>query len=269
MIRSLYSGVTGLRNHQTRMDVISNNIANVNTTGFKGGRVNFQDMFNQTMRYATPPTDTTGSVNPVQIGLGMMVASISTNPLQGALQNTGRVLDMAIQGEGYFIIKQGLDADDSFYSRDGVLNIDSEGYLVNSNGFYVCDSDGEAINLYADLGDEGIDSLIISDLGQIFVNNEELAQRIGLATFNNPSGLERAGLNLFREGLASGEPVPGIAGEGELFTTRIASGFVEMSNVDLSEEFTNMIVTQRGYQANSRVITVSDSLLEELINLKR
>lgn len=271
MIRSLYSGISGMRNHQIRMDVIGNNIANVNTTGFKSSRVNFQDMISQTIRSASPPNDTvgTGSVNPSQVGLGMMVASISPNLQQGALQSTGRILDIAIQGEGFFMIKKTEDANEekAFYSREGIFFIDTDGRLVNSNGYFVCGDDGEIID---DL--VNINSITISDTGQIFINGEDdPIATIGVAFFSNPSGLSKAGQNLYQATVAAGEVDFGIAGEEgtTIEFSRLSSGFLEMSNVDLTEEFTNMITTQRGYQANARTITVSDSLLEELINLKR
>lgn len=265
MIRSLYSGVSGMRNHQVRMDVIGNNIANVNTTAFKSSRVNFQDIISQTIRSASPSTGDTGSVNPAQVGLGMMVASISPNLQQGALQNTGRILDVAIQGEGFFMIKKSDAADETFYTREGILFIDDNNDLVNSNGYYVCDSAGDKINMGAD----PVTTITISDLGEIFVNNGETpVGQIGLASFPNPTGLEKVGQNLYQSSPASGDAEEGYAGV-DLQNSRINSGVLEMSNVDLTEEFTNMITTQRGYQANARTITVSDSLLEELINLKR
>lgn len=135
MMRSLYAGVSGLQNHQTRMDVVGNNIANVNTTGFKRGRVNFQDMISQSMSGAAKPTDEIGGVNPKQVGLGMMVATIDTIHTQGAFQTTGVNTDLAISGEGFFILK---DGDQSFYTRAGVFGLDKNGVLVNpANGLKV------------------------------------------------------------------------------------------------------------------------------------
>jgi len=128
MMRSLYSGVSGLQNHQVRMDVIGNNIANVNTTGFKKGRVNFQDMISQTLSGAARPTEEKGGVNPKQVGLGMVIASIDTIHTQGSLQTTGNNLDMGISGNGFFILK---DGDKSFYTRAGAFGLDKNGLLVN------------------------------------------------------------------------------------------------------------------------------------------
>lgn len=277
MIRSLYAAVSGLRNHQIRMDVIANNVANVNTTGFKSSRANFQDVLSQTLRAAGDAGEGFGATNPAQVGLGMSLAGISMNFAQGALQNTGRTLDVAIQGNGFFVIKKLAEEEMHYVTREGVFFIDNEGYLVNSNGYFVCKEDGDVIQVASDPAT--IESIAITDTGKIIVNGSEVAT-IGLAFFPNPEGLEKVGQNLYRATPASGgyDPDAGvssaninIAGTADtpLANTRLASGYLEMSNVDLSEEFTNMITTQRGYQANARVITVSDTLLEELVNLKR
>ncbi|MCL6558643.1 MAG: flagellar hook-basal body complex protein [Firmicutes bacterium] len=272
MLRSLFSGASGLRAHQVRMDVIGNNIANVNTTGFKSSRANFQDLLSQTLRSPLGATTTAGSINPAQVGIGVMVAGINTKMDQGGLQMTGRTLDLAIQGNGFFIIKKnsGDPDENAFYTREGIFYTSFDGssyYLVNSNGYFVCDSSGQPINL----GSDPIETINISDTGDIIINGTAITQRIALATFPNTGGLERVGQNLFRETPASGEHSydnPGDTGT-RVTNSRINSGYLEMSNVDLSEEFTNMITTQRGFQANARVITVSDTLLQELVDLKR
>ena len=135
MMRSLYSGVSGMQNHQTRLDVIGNNVANVNTTGFKRGRVNFQDMISQQLSGAASPTNEIGGVNPKEVGLGVMTASIDTIFTQGNLQSTGVSTDVAIQGNGFFVLKNG---EESFYTRAGSFGLDSEGSLVNpANGMRV------------------------------------------------------------------------------------------------------------------------------------
>jgi flagellar hook protein FlgE len=135
MMRSLWAGVSGLTNHQTRMDVLGNNIANVNTTGFKKGRVTFQDMLSQTLSGAAKPTEEVGGVNPQQVGLGMMVSTIDTIHIQGALQSTGVMTDVALQGNGFFILNQG---EKSFYTRNGAFGLDQNGLLVNpANGMRV------------------------------------------------------------------------------------------------------------------------------------
>lgn len=135
MIRSLYSGISGMRNHQIRMDVVGNNIANVNTTGFKAGRVNFQDALSQTIRSGGD------GANPAQVGSGMSVGSISNNFSQGPKQSTGRTLDMAIDGNGFFVVKD--SANNEYYTREGIFFMDDEGYLVNGDGLRVQSSQGD------------------------------------------------------------------------------------------------------------------------------
>ncbi|MFX4261948.1 flagellar hook-basal body complex protein [Pelotomaculum propionicicum] len=267
MIRSLYSGVSGMKNHQIRMDVIGNNIANVNTSGFKSGRANFQDTLYQLIRSASAGTASAlGGINPSQVGLGMSVSSITSNMGQGNMQSTGRTLDLAIQGNGWFAVSQD-GGTTQYFTREGIFYIDDVGNLVNSNGYCLLDDNGEPINL----GTDGVATLNISQAGVI--TGTDLAGAnlapviIGLAMFPNQEGLERVGQNLFRESAASGVPVVGVPGAGGYGT--INSCYLEMSNVDLTEEFTNMIITQRGYQANARTITTSDEMLEELLNVKR
>lgn len=278
MLRSLYSGVSGMRNHQIRMDTIGNNIANVNTTGYKTARCNFQDLISQNLRSASGNTAAgTGGVNPSQVGLGMTVSGIANNMQQGALQTTGRILDLAIQGNGYFIIAKnsaddiGTDPELGFYTREGIFYVDNEGYLVNSNGYFVCDDAGTAIQVSSDPGT--ISTLSISDTGLITVTDSTGTNtfQIGLASFPNDTGLVKAGQNLYQASPASGVAALGIAGTANtaVVNSRINSGYLEMSNVDLTDEFVNMITTQRGYQANARTITTSDQMLMELLELKR
>ena len=442
MMRSLFSGVSGLQNHQTRMDVIGNNISNVNTYGFKKGRVTFQDMLSQTMTGAAKPTDTKGGVNPQQVGLGMMIASIDTIHTQGSLQVTGVNTDVAILGEGFFIQRKG---EEMLYSRSGAFSIDADGKFVNpANGnvvqgwmsqvndvgesiintaagvediiiplkakdparatqntsFYcnlqksgnthqsditVYDETGiprqlratfnrneDVINqwtvtmdvpdategsVYTNAGagavgtgntftltfdDQGgivsvadaaggtltdggltpsvtftypgtagevtqtlnifmgsangfdgitqfespsttkaieqdgytmgeMQSFSIDDRGEItgvFTNgNRKALAQLGLAKFTNAGGLEKRGDSTFAESNNSG--AADIGGAGIQGRGSMKAGALEMSNVDLSEQFTDMIVTQRGFQSNARTITTSDQMIQEIIGLKR
>jgi len=410
MMRSMFSGVTGLRNHQIKMDVIGNNIANVNTVGFKKSRVTFQDTLSQTMCGASSPQGNRGGTNPMQVGLGMTIASIDTIHSPSSAESTGNMTDMAIEGEGYFIL-QG-DGLDQYYTRAGNFGFDTNGNLINTaNGlkvlgwqtsdfrvpddkspqdigpiqirkgmmvpaeattevyfsknlnaetpdgesyslpFKVYDSLGCAHNLtitftksdnntwdYEITSDDGsignntgtinfapdgeyvsgnpVDNITLTPatgadeisfsmdfssvtqyaketnidmtyqngysagtltgittdtsgvITGIFDNGRSwpLAQ-VAIANFDNPAGLIKAGQNMYRSSNNSGEAQIGESGTGSRGT--IAPGYLEMSNVDLSEEFTQMIVTQRGFQANSRIITASDEMLQELINIKR
>ncbi|MBC8590296.1 flagellar basal-body rod protein FlgF [Wansuia hejianensis] len=299
MLRSLYAGVSGMRSFQTKMDVISNNIANVNTTGFKSGRVKFQDMLSQTVANAQGPTaNGLGGVNPQQVGLGVKVGSIDTIMTGGPLQPTNRDLDFAMEGEGFFILRDAGGT--NFYTRDGAFFTDHEGNLVNASGLlvmgYLPDGgigtgdknpptdpqnatlqkltipyNGDQVGLDADYE---LQDFTIDATGKIIgvYSNGDMAETatlgyLAVSKFNNPEGLEKAGNNNYIRSNNSGEPENGLAGEAGFGYIR--QGFLEMSNVDLANEFTEMIVTSRAYQANSRSITTSDEMLMELINLKR
>ncbi len=435
MQRSLFSAVSGLRNHQTRMDVIGNNIANVNTTAFKTGRATFKESFSQVLTGATRPVAGQGGINPLEVGMGMQLASIDTIFTQGNLETTGVTTDMAVQGNSFFVVGQG--SNQSFFTRAGNFQLDADGRLVSpTNGFVVqgrmatngvlggaltdiklpagqtapakattqaglsgnldssaplivaadpakptdaelaapenvgsvtqtskgvydslgvkhditlvawkvasnkwdirvdlsslngggtpstfgpgslmFKSDGTldvasstipaikfkpagnaadvSIKLDPGMGATGItsfatgNSALIRDqdgytagsLQRITVGrdgtivgsfsngtNQALAQ-VALASFNNPEGMERAGDNMYTVSANSGSPVIGYSGRETSST--IASGALEMSNVDLAQEFTEMIITQRGFQANGKMITTSDDMLQELVNLKR
>lgn len=262
MLRSMYSGISGLKNFQTKLDVIGNNVANVNTYGFKKGRTTFSDQISQTIAGATAP-GTRGGVNAKQVGLGASLASIDTIATQGSMQNTGRTLDLAISGNGYFQVTDGTN---TYYTRAGNFYLDSAGTLVNSEGLKLVGTaaikDIPATATSLSIGADGNITYIAS--GDTTPTN---AGQIQLATFPNPEGLTKAGSNLFKESPNSGtitKTTPGAGGGGT-----VQSGFLEMSNVDLSEEFTEMIVAQRAFQSNTKIITTSDEILQELVNLKR
>ncbi len=266
MLRSMYSGISGMKNFQTKLDVIGNNIANVNTFGFKKGRVTFKDMISQTVAGATAPNEDTtrGGINGKQVGLGSQIAAIDTVHTGGNLQSTGRTLDLAISGDGYFVL-QAEDGSER-YTRAGNFYLDSEGYLVNSDGYFVVVEDSD---LPIDL--EEASNLSVGKDGMIYVTGDdnEVVEvgTIKLAKFPNADGLQKQGSNLFINTANSGEPTYNV--DGDAIFGDIESGMLEMSNVDLSEEFTEMIVAQRGFQANTRIITTSDEILQELVNLKR
>jgi flagellar hook protein FlgE len=405
----MFAGVSGLRNHQTRMDVIGNNIANVNTVGYKTSRVTFQDALSQTLRGATAPQNNRGGINPQQVGLGVSLSSIDVLHTPGNLQTTGVNTDLALQGNGFFILGDGAQR---YYTRAGNFSMETSGELVYSNGLqlqgWMADNSGNIntngqiqgitlpinstidpkataemtltgnlnsavaagdsfvrnVEIYDSLGNshvleitftktadnewdytvtpdtgstltsgdtgtitfdpanghlnsggpinlnfnpgggaaggQGIaidistitqqqadestiayeqngyemgylDSFKIDSAGTVigvFTNGltKNIAQ-IAVANFANPAGLEKMGETMFRVSSNSGTAQinpSGVGGSGG-----ITPGTLEMSNVDLSQEFTDMIVTQRGFQANSRIITTSDEMLQELVNLKR
>lgn len=313
MLRSMYSGISGLKNFQTKLDVIGNNIANVNTYGFKKGRVIFKDLMSQTQAGASGPSLTAGGTNPQQVGLGSSLATIDTIHGSGSRQTTGRVLDIAVEGEGFFMVAKynpdgdgesvaGENFDSVAYTRAGNFYMDEQGFLVDASGNYVVgiqgwegaaeddvdlplvEDAGTALDYESEEWDElqtGVtgtririptdaQSMSISSDGKVtFVDSEGLkfAGQIVMAKFPNAEGLTKEGNNYFQESANSGAVQIGV---GNTFGIgKAVSGALEMSNVDLSEEFTEMIVAQRGFQANTRIITTSDEILQELVNLKR
>lgn len=290
----MYSGIAGMKGFQTQLDVVGNNIANVNTSGYKKGRVTFQDMMSQTVQGASAPTDVRGGINAQQVGLGSSIGAIDNIHTQGNRQTTNRVLDLALEGDGMFVFGNNITADPAVgattdvdlngdvnlsYSRAGNMYLDQNGYVVNAQGQYLLgENSGGATGLIRI--PEGAASFSIQGNGVVNYIDEtgqtEVAGQIQVAKFSNPGGLEKIGNNMYRASVNDGmiEDVPG-SGLPELIepetegTATIVSGSLEMSNVDLAEEFTNMIVSQRGFQANTRIITTSDEILQELVNLKR
>lgn len=280
MMRSLYSGVTGLRNHQTKMDVIGNNIANVNTVGYKASRVVFQDIYSQTIQPASGASANSGGKNPQQIGLGMQLATIDVLHTKSTAQYTGSTLDLSIEGDGYFTVSNDGQLT---YTRAGNLYTDTNSNLVNANGAFVqgfevntdgtlvLDAAGDPIfeNIFID---PNYYDVSINSNGQVVgldkaTNDSHVIGQLSLASFNNNSALEKVGQNTYRSTINSGDAVfntPGTGGTGA-----INPGTLEMSNVDLTNEFADMIVTQRGFQANSRIITTTDEMLEEVVNMVR
>jgi flagellar hook protein FlgE len=392
MLRSLFSGISGLRSHQQMMDVTGNNIANVNTAGFKSSQATFQDTLSQLINSAGAPQGGRGGSNPAQIGLGVRLGGISTNFTQGAQQTTGRTTDLMIQGDGFFVVN---DGNEQLFTRSGNFSFDATGRLVTNTGaavqgwqavngvintnaaatgvrlpmgtvlpptattsatfsgnlpsnaadpttvttsMPVYDASGTATNLDVTLAfSAGVWNVSVDDnngntagpspitftngavsaggtiavggmtvdlstltnfagpastvapqdqngsaMGElqaftigpdgtlvgVFSNGlkEPLAQ-LALANFNNPTGLEKAGNSTFRTTVNSGQVQLGMAGTGG--RGLLQGQALEMSNVDLAQEFTNLVIAQRGFQANSRVITASDELLQDLVNLKR
>lgn len=393
MLRSLYSGISGLRAHQTMLDVTGNNIANVNTTGFKASSTQFQDTLSQMTQGASGPQTASGGSNPAQIGLGVRVGGVSTTFSQGSSQNTGRGTDMMISGEGFFVTSKGGQ---QLFTRAGAFNVDAAGQLVSPDGgilqgwaatngvvatgapvsgialnpntmvaatattlvgldgslpsdaadgttlervarvydgtgaernltltftkagnaWDVVGTDGAAtanmrlnqapngtltpappggpfsvggigVDLSKITASAGMSSVLVSSqngsaagklesytlggdgslIGSFSNGAKQVLAKIALAKFTNPAGLEKSGGSSYAATANSGAVQFGAAGDAGIGT--LSSGTLEMSNVDLSQEFTNLIVAQRGFQANARIITTSDEVLQELGNLKR
>ncbi len=267
MMRSMFAGVSGLRSHQTMMDVIGDNIANVNSSGYKASRVVFQDTLSQVIRDGSVATGQGGAINPQQVGLGVKLNAVDAVVTQGALQSTGRPSDLAIQGNGYFALR--LVDGSTAYTRSGSFSLDPQGRLVDPAGGLVLAPGGEPLQINA----QNIRSFSISPDGDVNVVRADgtaaVAGKVGLAVFENPAGLIKAGDGRLRWSAPASPTPPAIVAPGSNGTGSLYAGALEMSNVDLAQEFTNMIIAQRGFQANSKIISTSDELLQEVVNIKR
>jgi flagellar hook protein FlgE len=276
MMRAMFAAISGLKSHQTMLDVTANNIANVNTVGYKSSRATFKDSLSQLQIGAAGPGGGLGGRNAAQVGLGVQIGSIDNLMGSGALQSTGEVTDLAIQGPGMFIVGSGAPPalpKTLEYTRAGNFTFNSEGFLTTQEGDYVLGrtaAGAGAPNSYIQVPAGATDISIGQEGAVTFVpaggGARETAGFISLAKFPNEAGLQRASGNRWIESAASGAAEDGTPG-GEFGLT--ISGTLEMSNVDLATEFTDMIAAQRGFQANSRVISTSDEMLETLVNLKR
>ncbi len=270
MMRGMFAAISGLRVHQMMLDVTANNIANVNTIGYKGERVSFKDTLWQMQKGAGAPSAALGGTNAEQIGLGVQMNSIDNIMGTGAIQSTGNTFDLAIQGEGWFQISTdpANAAVPKYYTRSGNFTRDANGDLVNPEGYYLTGWDGAAnvkINVPANAQSVSVDSAGVVTV--IPAAGPAVTYNIQLAKFANQNGLVRLSGNRFSTSNNSGAPTVANAGTPGFGT--IAPGTLEMSNVDLAQEFTSMITAQRGFQAVSRVISTADDMLQELVNLKR
>jgi flagellar hook protein FlgE len=288
LIGSLSSGVTGLQTFSKDLEVIGNNIANVNTTAFKSSTLAFSENFSNTLRSSQPATANTSNVLAAQIGTGVQFSGVNTNYNPGALSSTGQATDVGISGEGYFIVRDaslGADLTDSlaYATRVGNFRWDDKGFLVNQQGMRVQDVTGVDIKQTPPPAGASLQSVSINRAGKVvefFTDGTDnsadpLAQQIGLMTFPQQGALMNKGNGLFDGFAAAGVTTPHLIltlvknapGTNALGT--LESGTLEQSNVDLTSEFANMITAQRSFQANARVVTVSDSVLDDVVNLKR
>jgi flagellar basal-body rod protein FlgG len=261
-MRSLDIAGTGMQAQQTNVEVISNNIANMTTTGFKRRRAEFQDLIYQNLRRVGSNSSDTGTIVPsgAQIGLGVKTAAIYRISEQGNLQQTSNSLDLAIQGNGYFQVT--LPSGETAYTRDGTFGLAADGTIVTADGYQV--QPGITVPSNAT-------SVTINAAGQVqaTISGQTAPQTVGqiqLAVFPNEAGLESQGDNLFLQTAASGNAVtgnPAAPGFGS-----VMQGFIETSNVNVVSEITNLITAQRAYEMNSKVITTSDDMLSTLTNLR-
>lgn len=290
MMKSLYTGITGVKANQTKLDVIGNNVANVGTTAFKKSTTRFADALYQTNSFTTGPSARYGGANSQQVGLGVSVSGIVRHGLQGSLQLTGRKTDLAMDGDGFFVVACGSGTpNDPFelsFTRDGSFALDKNNNLVTLDGYRVMGKDIDPLTgqptgdlkpivIPAEIGNNkvidytfsgdgnGVLTLILDDGTKI---NQTM---IEVAVFTNTEGLSAIGNNRFVPSPNTSDPIfMTVEGDSALYG-RVKQGVIEMSNVDLAEEFTEMIVTTRSFQSASKVITTSDELLQEIINLKR
>ncbi|CAK0776379.1 flagellar basal-body rod protein FlgG [Gammaproteobacteria bacterium] len=259
MFPALWVAKTGLDAQQTNMQAIANNLANVNTTGFKRDRAEFQDLMYQNIRQVGATSSQNYTLpSGLMLGTGVRVVATQKEHSQGGITNTNNSLDVAIEGKGYFQI---LHPDGSVaYSRDGKFSLNNNGQLVTASGYPVqpaitIDPNATSVTI----GRDGTVSVLIAGTA-----NPTKAGQLELANFVNPQGLQAAGENLFRETASSGSPQTGAPGQNSLGT--ILQGAVEASNVNVAEEMVNMIETQRAYEMNSKSIKAADDMLSGLIN---
>lgn len=264
MIRSLWTAASGMMGQQFNIDTISHNLSNVNTTGYKKTRADFEDLLYQNLRMAgTPSTSISEFPTGIHVGLGVKTAATQKIFMQGSLQNTNNKLDIAIEGEGFF--KAQLYDGSMAYTRDGAWKVDRNGQIVNHSGYRM---EPEIIlpeGFLAESVSISKDGLVTCKTG----DSEEIIEvgQIEIYRFVNPAGLTSIGGNLFKVSEASGDEIggrPAFEGMGKLH-----QGFIEMSNVKVVEEMVNMIVAQRAYDLNSKAIQTTDSMLGTAVNLKR
>ncbi len=276
MMRGMFAAISGLKTHQVMLDVTSNDIANVNTIGYKSARATFKDSLTQIQRGASGTGGGTGGSNAAQVGLGTQLGSIDNLMTSGSLQSTGNTLDIAIsQGSGMFRVAASTTTPPTAnpaaveYTRAGNFTTNSAGYLVTQDGYYVQGRTAGGADTLIQIP-TGSTNTSVGQNGEVSyvdgTGTRVTAGYLSLATFSNVAGLERSGNNRWLQSANSGAPNVGTPGTQFGFTT---AGAVEMSNVDLAQSFTSMITAQRGFQANSRVISTSDEMLQDLVNLKR
>ena len=261
MIRGLYTAATGMNSMQHQIDVTSNNIANVNTTGFKQDRAEFQDLMYESLNYTAGQTTQT-TINPtgIDVGLGVRVSGIQKNFTEGDLKLTSNTLDLAIQGKGFFQIT--LPSGETAYSRNGAFKLDNQGSIVNSSGY--------PLNPEIVVPDN-VTNLSIAKDGTVTATDPQTSTTVDLgqitvADFINPAGLTPLGDSLFMQSDASGDVLEGNPTEEQFGS--IQQGMIELSNVKLVNEMVDLITAQRAYEANSKAITTADGMLDTVNRLK-
>ena len=286
LIGTLGSGVSALNAFMQGLDVIGNNIANVNTTGFKSSNAQYADSFSNILTGSTPASSTVAGTTGMAVGTGVRLASVNTDYSQGSLESTGQSSNLAVSGSGYFQVKNPTDGS-TYVTRDGSFSWDSQGYLVTAQGYRVQGLTGSTLATVGDikLGTPPVGTQLkavtVDKSGNVVESYSDgttaTNNQVELQTYTNQAALTSAGGNLLTGMLAAG-PVGAAAGSvllqagvntpGTNGLGSIQSGTLELSNVDLTSQFSNLITTQRSFEAGSRLITISDTLLEDIVNLK-
>ncbi len=261
MIRALWTAASGMQAQQLNIDVISNNLANVNTTGFKKSRADFQDVMYQSVKTTGSPSTSSTQTAGIEIGLGTTPAAVTKVFTAGNITQSGNELDMAIEGDGFFQIQ--MPDGTTTYTRSGSFKRDGQGRVVTSDGYplmpeMVVPNNTTKISV----GSDGTVAVVQS--GQ---SSATTIGTIQLATFQNPAGLSSMGRNLYQVTDASGDATTGTPGQNGIGA--ISQGFLEMSNVNVMEEMVNMIVSQRAYEINSKAVQAADEMLQQANNMKR
>ncbi len=286
LIGTLTSGVSALSAFTTNLETIGNNIANVNTVGFKSSRVSFSDSFSNTLRGSTPSSGSSSNQSAEQVGTGVTLSNIDSQFTQGALSTTGLNTDLGVSGNGFFIVKNPVDGS-TFATRAGDFRIDDSGYLVNDQGLHVQGLTGGTTSAApATVGDiklgtpptnTQLQSFSFDTRGNLVEfysdGSSTTTNQVLLQNYSDPSALVKSGDNLY-SGFAAAGPIGGAAltaannSPGGNGLGSIQAGTLEQSNVDLTGQFADMISTERSFQAASRLITTSDEVLQEIVNLK-
>jgi flagellar hook protein FlgE len=284
----MYSAISGLEAHQTMLDVTANNLANVDTIGYKAQRTTFASSLSELLSNGSGQTASNGGTNPTQVGLGVQVGSIDNIMSAGSMQSTGNTLDVAIQGDGFLCVGQGtpgatpttgVPATSTLqYTQAGNLTTDSEGYLTTASGSYVIGSTtaGGTPNTYLQIP-PGSTSVSVGPDGSVSYTDENpadatygttvVAGYVSLASFPNEAGLIRDSGSNWSTSTNSGAASYGTPNTGPFANTQTISGELEQSNVDMASEFTNMIEAERGYQANSTVISTANTMMQTLVQM--
>lgn len=275
LINSLSSGVAALDAFTDGLNVIGNNIANVNTTGYKSANTTYADSFSDTLQASSAASGTAA----MQIGTGVQVAGINTDFTQGSTVQTGNITDLAVSGNGYFIVNDATSGA-NYATRDGSFSFNASGILVNPLGYQVLDSAGAPVSI-ANCTDAAGDTIAYADTSSVSIGTDGTVtaydsagmaypgQKVGLMMVTNQANLLKKGDNLYDFSATGATLAANLGTAGTVGAGSILSGRLEQSNVDLTQQFADMITTQRSFQAASRIVTVSDSILEEIVNLKR